>query len=126
MSTENKEFISEEVKEIKEKDVMVTEEVFSDDSWGSDIAFMEDIISEEDDTENSSNEKRQNFQRLAEARITKILKSISVLGNLSNRSSYEYSDEQVEEMFSAIEKVLAEIRRKFTSKKKETKFSFKR
>ena len=58
--------------------------------------------------------------------MDKALKSISLLGNLANKSSYEYADEEVEMMFSTLEDMIAEVRSEFVSKKKEIKFSFKR
>ena len=36
-------------------------------------------------------DRKDNFIRLAEARTNKILKTISLLGNLSNKSYYEYT-----------------------------------
>ena len=51
---------------------------------------------------------RDRFVRLAERRVTKALKSIQLVGNLSNRTNYEYSDEDVKRMFDALS---AELRR---------------
>jgi len=36
--------------------------------------------------------KRENFVRLAEGRVNRALKDIRLIGNLSNRSAYSYSD----------------------------------
>lgn len=58
--------------------------------------------------------KREKFVRLAEARTNKILNMIQLLGNCSNKNSYEYTDEDVDEIFSAIEKELKITRRKFS------------
>ena len=48
-------------------------------------------------------DKKSNFIRIAEARTNKIIESIALLGNLSNTSYYEYTPEQIETMFSAIQ-----------------------
>lgn len=60
-----------------------------------------------------STEKKNNFKRIAEARTNKILKSISLLGNLSNTSYYEYTTEQIETIFNAIQEELDLQRKKF-------------
>lgn len=57
--------------------------------------------------------KKANFKRLAESRTQKIIKSIETLGNLSNRSNYEYSDEQVDRIFNTIEEELRIQKAKF-------------
>ena len=50
-----------------------------------------------------SNQKEENFKRLAENRTNKIIDMLHLLGNLSNTSNYSYSEEQVKTIFSAIE-----------------------
>lgn len=128
MALKNGDFISEEINNIEEVVEMVVEDVsssetdVSDDAWGTDSSLGED---NSDSKNKTSNDKRENFLRLAEARMEKALKSISLLGNLANKSSYEYTDEEVEMMFSALEDMVAEVRSEFVSKKKEIKFSFK-
>ena len=57
-----------------------------------------------------SNQKEENFKRLAENRTNKIIDMLHLLGNLSNTSNYSYSEEQVKTIFSAIEQEL-EIQR---------------
>lgn len=52
-------------------------------------------------------QKRENFKRIAEKRTNKIIDLISKLENLTNRSFYEYEEEEIELIFSAIEKELA-------------------
>ena len=48
--------------------------------------------------------KREKFIRLAESRTNKILNMIQLLGNCSNKQSYEYTERDVDEIFSAIER----------------------
>ena len=52
------------------------------------------------------NAKQENFKRIAENRVNKIIDMISKLENLNNTSFYEYSDEQMENIFKAIQKEL--------------------
>ncbi len=63
--------------------------------------------------------KKENFKRIAEARTEKILKSINLLGNLSNTSYYEYTPEQINLIFSVIEEELADQKKKFAEKDKK-------
>jgi hypothetical protein len=57
--------------------------------------------------------KKENFKRIAENRTNKIIDMISLLGNLSNKSYYEYSDEQIDAIFDAIQSELDQQRIKF-------------
>lgn len=46
--------------------------------------------------------KKDNFRRISENRVSKILCMLSQLTNLSNSSFYEYSDEDIIKIFNAI------------------------
>ncbi len=48
--------------------------------------------------------KRDRFVRIVENRTNKILDMLRLLANCSNKSNYEYSDDDVKQIFSAIEK----------------------
>lgn len=61
--------------------------------------------------------KKANFKRIAENRVNKIIDMIGLLGNLSNSSFYEYTDEQIEFIFNAIENELEKQKQKFVKKK---------
>ena len=50
--------------------------------------------------------KKQNFKRIAEGRVNKILSLIELLGNLSNKSFYDFSDEQIDLIFTSIQEAL--------------------
>ncbi len=71
-----------------------------------------------------SSQKEENFKRLAENRTNKIINMLHLLGNLSNTSNYSYTEEQVEVIFSAIEKELEEQKNRFAIKQ-ETKKKFR-
>ena len=58
--------------------------------------------------------KRERFVRLAEARTNKIIDMVQLLGNCSNTSIYEYSDSDIEQIFTAIEAAVRDAKRKFT------------
>ena len=61
-------------------------------------------------------ERQENFKRIAESRTNKIISSISLLGNLSNRSYYDYTQEQIESIFDAIQEELDKQRNRFSDK----------
>jgi hypothetical protein len=46
--------------------------------------------------------RRERFENVAARRTQKILDLLDILGNCSNKSNYEYTDEDVRKMFSAI------------------------
>ena len=57
--------------------------------------------------------KRERFLDVGAKRTRSVLKRLQVLGNCSNRSSYEYTPEDVEKIFEAIERQLTLVRAKF-------------
>lgn len=67
------------------------------------------------------NAKQENFKRIAENRVNKIIDMISKLENLNNTSFYEYSDEQMENIFKAIQKELNKQKELFNKSKKSKK-----
>ena len=67
------------------------------------------------------NAKQENFKRIAENRVNKIIDMISKLENLNNTSFYEYSDEQMENIFKAIQKELDKRKELFNKSKKSKK-----
>ncbi len=74
----------------------------------------------------SKETKRERFVRLAEARTNKILEMIRLLGNCSSKANYEYSEEDVKEIFGALEKELRNTKNKFLGiEAKEEKFKLK-
>ena len=69
------------------------------------------------------NIRRERFLKIATNRTNKILDDIRLLGNCSNENNYEFTKEDVEKMFNAIQEALNEAKLKFGSEKKE-KFKF--
>ena len=59
--------------------------------------------------------KNDRFVRIAEARTNKIIDMIRLLGNCSNKASYDYSKEDVKKIFTAIENELKVAKAKFDS-----------
>ena len=71
--------------------------------------------------------KRERFVRLAEARTNKIIDMVQLLGNCSNSSIYEYTQQDVDQIFSAIEAEVREAKKKFAKSEptKNTRFTLK-
>lgn len=69
--------------------------------------------------------KREKFVRLATARTNKIIDMIQLLGNCSNASAYDYTNTDIEKIFTAIEYELKEAKKKFNKidSKKGSKFT---
>src|SRR5689334_7958828 len=61
----------------------------------------------------SMRDKRQKFIQLAEARVARALNDIRLIGNLSNRSAYEYADDDVRKIFRALQKELEAAKSRF-------------
>lgn len=57
--------------------------------------------------------KRDNFKRIAENRTNKIIELISKLQNLMNPSFYEYTDEEIDSIFDAIQDELDKQKESF-------------
>ncbi len=57
--------------------------------------------------------KREAFKRLAEKRTNAILEKIRIVGNLANRSAYDYSDDDVRKIFSTIEEEVRVVKARF-------------
>lgn len=58
-------------------------------------------------------DRRERFVALAEARTDKALNAIRLLGNLSNKSNYEYSDADVAQIIKALEAELKALKAQF-------------
>lgn len=61
----------------------------------------------------STESKKERFVRIAEARTNKIIDMIQLLGNCSNRGTYDYTKDDVKKIFGAIENELKMAKAKF-------------
>jgi len=72
-------------------------------------------------------EKRLRFEKVASNRVQKVIDFLNLLQNCANRNSYEYTEEDVEHMFSEITRTLKETRAKYQaelSRTNKTGFKF--
>lgn len=67
--------------------------------------------------------KEQRFVRIAEPRVSRACKAVSLLGNLAG-SGYEYTEEQVDVMFGAVQEALDTARAQFKKKNNVVRFKF--
>jgi len=63
--------------------------------------------------------KRERFLSVAEARTNTVLEKIRILGNCSNKSLYEYTKEEIDRIFKAIQEKLNETKARFIVKKEK-------
>ena len=62
---------------------------------------------------------REKFIRLAENRVNNAIKTLRLIGNLSNQSNYSYTQEDVDRVFKALESELRNAKARFNSGKRK-------
>lgn len=70
-------------------------------------------------------DKRQKFIQIATRRVNGVIKEIRLIGNLSNRSAYEYEDEDVKKICRAIQRELDIMKARFESPTRNFEPDFK-
>jgi len=65
--------------------------------------------------------KNDKFKRVASKRVNDILKKFELLENCSNKSHYQYNDEEVIKIFTTLEKRLKEVKSSFKLEKSASK-----
>lgn len=75
-----------------------------------------------------SDEKRERFERLAEKRVTETIKKIRLVGNLSNKNNYDYTEEHAKQIIETLDNEIKALKSKFKDElgNTETTFSFKK
>ena len=68
----------------------------------------------------AKSEKRQRFEKVASNRVQRVLDTLSLLQNCSNRNNYEYDEHDVDRMFSEITKKLKETKAVYTNELTKT------
>lgn len=64
----------------------------------------------------SETNSRKKFVDLAEKRVTRAIKDIRLIGNLSNRSNYSYTDEDVKKIHRTLKTELDALKTRFDAK----------
>lgn len=73
----------------------------------------------------SGSEKRTKFREIAEGRTNKALDAIARIGNLSNRSLYEWEDAELKKVLKALRDAVSEVEARFASPKGKVSSKFK-
>lgn len=73
-------------------------------------------------------EKQDKFEKLAEKRVTEAIKKLRLIGNLSNRNNYEYTEEHAKQIIDTLENEMKILKTKFKDESghSDTTFSFKK
>jgi hypothetical protein len=72
-----------------------------------------------------SESKKEKFARLAIKRVNRAINELRLVGNLANRSHYDYSDEDVRRICRALEEEMRAMRSRFESRSpaRDTEFT---
>ena len=81
--------------------------------WGLHFGYIVDICRKNSKIIMADETRNERFRRLAATRGDRLIREISLLGNLANRKNYDYSPEEVDELFRPIEVELQEVRALF-------------
>lgn len=68
---------------------------------------------------------RSKFVELAEKRVKRTIRDVRLVGNLSNRSNYKYTDEDARKIYRALRQALEEMKARFERKGDERAVEFK-
>jgi len=63
--------------------------------------------------------KNDKFKRLAENRVNNALKYIDLLGNLANKSNYDYSENEYKKIIRTLRKSVDKLEGKFEASNKQ-------
>jgi ABC-type Fe3+-hydroxamate transport system substrate-binding protein len=68
---------------------------------------------------------REKFVELAEKRVGRAIKDIRLIGNLSNKSNYTYSDEDVKKIIRALDSEVKKLKQRFENHGSQEEIVFK-
>jgi len=58
---------------------------------------------------------REKFKELAEKRVSRVLKDIKLIGNLSNKTNYSYTEQDSKKIYNALRKAIDEMKARFSA-----------
>lgn len=68
---------------------------------------------------------RDKFKRLAEQRVTRALKQLRLIGNLSNKSNYAYNDADVRKIYRTLRTAIDDMKKRFDNQGESPSDQFK-
>jgi hypothetical protein len=71
------------------------------------------------------NKNRDKFIELAEKRVTKAIKDLRLIGNLTNKTNYSYTEDDAKKIVSVLDNELKNLRRKFENTSTDDDIIFK-
>ncbi len=72
----------------------------------------------------NQNIKKDRFRKVASRRVQKIIESLDSLSKCSNKSNYDYGEEDVNKMLKAIREKVKSLELSYTTNTKATKDTF--
>jgi len=72
-----------------------------------------------------SQKDREKFVRLANKRVNRALKDIDLIGNLSNRSNYDYTQDDVRAIFQALKSEIKRCEERFEAMSSKDSLPFR-
>lgn len=72
----------------------------------------------------SVRDKRAKFIELANKRVTKTIRDLKLIGNLSNRAAYDFTEEDAKKIVRALQKEVDSIRSRFADNGGSTSLDF--
>lgn len=87
------------------------------EQWVKSYKHMQKI---KDLPKKENNMKSDKFERLANKRVNRVFKQLQLIGNLSNRCHYEYTQDEVKQILKAIEKEIALVKERFSEAKRSS------
>jgi hypothetical protein len=70
-------------------------------------------------------QKREKFVELAEKRVTRTIKDMRLIGNLSNKNNYSYTETDVQKIISALDAEVKSLKSKFSADDGKSELTFK-
>ena len=72
----------------------------------------------------SKEEKRAKFTRLANNRVNIVIDKLRLIGNLSDKRYYDYTDQDVKAIINSIQKEFSSVKNRFEKNKKSIDSKF--
>ena len=61
-------------------------------------------------------EDREKFKNLAQKRVNRAIKDLSLIGNLANKSNYSYSQKDADKIVEALKTAVNDVKNKFSGR----------
>jgi len=87
------------------------------EQWVKSYKHMQKI---KDLPKKESNMKADKFVKLANKRVNRVFKQLQLIGNLSVRNHYDYTQDEVNQILNAIEKEIASVKERFSEAKRHS------